>query len=114
VPIIPIPAVRIFGFQLTVPPSDKNWRADNFNMTIKDLRNLKPTKNNTIVQITPVLETEFYHDGIFCNIRQYAFLEDKFMIDINTCRSDDSHWGLHLKIHLTLFVFENVVHGTAG
>jgi hypothetical protein len=111
-PTIPIPVVRIFGFQLPVGPCEKSWRADNFNITIKDLRHLKPTKNNTVVQITPLLETMEYHDGIFCNIRQYKFLDDKFIIDINTCRSDDTHWGLYIKINLTLFVFQNVVHGT--
>lgn len=108
--VIPNPKVYTFGFILYIGPSlQSSFKVNDFVFSVTNLNLLKPTNNNTVLQITLLLEDQGYHDEIYSNIRWYRFENDTIRLSTNTVRTTNEGWGLHVKAHLLLTIFENDV-----
>jgi hypothetical protein len=109
-PVIPNPKTTTFGFILNIGTSpESSFKVNDYVFSLTNLNLLKPTNDNTILQITPILETEVYHDQIYSNIRWCRFKNDTIRISTNTIRTTNEGWGLHVKAHLLLTIFENSI-----
>ncbi len=103
----PNPKVSTFGFKLDIGTSTESFKVNDYVLSVRNLNLLKPTNNNSILQITAILESEQYHDQIYTTIRWYRFEGDKLRISTNTVRTTNEGWGLHVKAHLLVTIFEN-------
>ena len=83
-------------------------RATNFDGTPK-----YPTLTKQMIhfQITPLLNSDVYHDEIFTNIQKYDITKDGLDVSVITARSNNNTgWGLHLQAYLSLTIcFESML-----
>jgi hypothetical protein len=105
----PNPKITTFAFILQIGPSTNSFKINDYVFTVTNLNLLKPSQNNTNLQITALLESEQYHDQIYTIIRWYRFENDNIRLSTNTVRTSNEGWGLHVKAHLLLNVFEENV-----
>jgi hypothetical protein len=62
-------------------------------------------------QITPLLDSDIYHDEIFMNIQRYEIRYNPEVLDVYilTVRSNNIGWGLSIKAYLTLTINFNFI-----
>ena len=78
-----------------------------------DFKPIYPPLSNKMIHfhITPLLNSEEYHDEIFMNIKKYEIKHnpDVLDVDILTIRSNNIGWGLSIKAYLTLTINFNFI-----
>lgn len=98
-----------YGFILGIGSSPSNQKTTQHDIRLPPHKGLSYKKVN--LQITAVQETYFHHDDLFCSIKNYEAGDfgqwSSIVIRVDTHSAKGSHWGLHLKAHLLITVFEN-------
>jgi len=102
----PNPKVITLGFLINIGPSDNSFKINDIVFSVPNLNLLKPTNKNTTLQITPIIESEVFHDQISINIRHYRFENDNIRLSTNSFRSNNESWGINLKAFLNIFIYD--------
>ena len=106
-PVAPNPLSTTFGFMINIGTSLSDpFKVTDHNITIPNISLLKPTSKNIILQTTTMLDNGSYHDQLTSNIRWYNFEGDILKISFTTFRANNEGWGLHVKVHLLVIIFE--------
>ena len=98
--------VHIYGFILHIGSSlSKTQKATTFNVPITPQMNLSYRKIS--LQLTLIQETYQWNDDLFASIRNYVVVNNSMLkITVDTHRSNSTVWGLHLKAHLLISIYE--------
>ena len=109
--------IHTYYFHLDIGESQNSYyKISEYILPISNLKELalklnlpaiKPSQ--CIFQITPILDNEKYHDQVFMNIRDFHITTESIKISINSVRSTNTGWGLHLMAHLTVTIYEKEI-----
>jgi len=99
-----------YGFILNIGSSSTSQKTTTHSVKLPLHKNLTYKKIN--LQLTLIQETHHHNDELFASIKKYSFenvptLNSFIMIVVDSHRSSkELGWGLHLKAHLLITIFE--------
>jgi hypothetical protein len=72
--------------------------------TLMNLPSIK--KSQCLMQITPILDDDKYHDDLITEIQKYEIGVQSITVYVNTTRPSTTGWGLHLQAHLLIIILK--------